>query len=399
MTKQKNSYILLLIGMAFVVISYCITSNTLGTQYGTIFQFSKFVTFGLFMGFECIDIARNRRHLSISEIDVILLGMVFWNCLILLINGGFDLVAFVDIALWPLVFIQSEKWGKNGGHFDLISKPLVFILFGVIMFSIPNLVTHYMGMDRAGYAVGATLTTVTLSPIILSLKNDRIKKVLIISVAVVALVSLKRSAFICTILTFVSYYLSDSYIAQKKDRVNKIIKYTFICIIIGVAMYLIIQKMNTNVFERIMNISEDEGSGRIDIWESVIEGFKESPLLKKLFGHGYHSVAILRGRGQLAHNDFLEILYDYGVIGLSFAVLFVLKLLRRLIWLWKAKSSLFPVYLSAIIVLFVFSMISYLMVQSLRILFLIAFFGVVDYEVKSTVSKSKRKRPVIKIQA
>lgn len=267
------------------------------------------------------------------------------------------------------------------------------------MFSIPNLVTHYMGMDRAGYAVGATLTTVTLSPIILSLKNDRIKKVLIISVAVVALVSLKRSAFICTILTFVSYYLSDSYIAQKKDRVNKIIKYTFICIIIGVAMYLIIQKMNTNVFERIMNISEDEGSGRIDIWESVIEGFKESPLLKKLFGHGYHSVAILRGRGQLAHNDFLEILYDYGVIGLSFAVLFVLKLLRRLIWLWKAKSSLFPVYLSAIIVLFVFSMISYLMVQSLRILFLIAFFGVVDYEVKSTVSKSKRKRPVIKIQA
>ena len=384
MLKSKQLYVVLLFGIAFIAITYCISSNTLGTQYGNIYQFSKLLAFYLVLTFGFYDVVKNRGRISVFDVDVILVLMVIWCCLIAYIRGGSNISVFVDIALWPLVFMYSERWGKRGVSYDSIRNPMICISFAIILFCIPNLATRYMGLDRAGYAVGATYSATMLIPILLCLKKDKLQRALIICIVLISLISTKRTGFISTVLALLGYSLSDAYISQKREKTNKILKITFLCIFSGVAFYLFTKTMNLDIFERIRNVSEDQGSGRIEIWETVIEGFKSSPLSQKLFGHGYHSVTVLTGRGQLAHNDFLETLYDYGIVGVSFMLIFVLKLLHRLKKLRRAKSTLLPVYLSAMILFIMFSMFSYLMVQSLRILFLVAFLGAADPAVKAT---------------
>ena len=383
MIKKKNLYIVLLVGIAFVAISYCMTANALGRRYGSIYQLSKLILFCFILGFGSLDVGRNCRHLSISGVDVILAGMVLWNCLITYVNGGLNVTTFIDIALWPLVFICSEKWGKEIIFSDSIRKPLICISFAVIAFSIPNLFTRYTGLDRAGYAVGAVYSVLMLLPFLLTLKKDNLQKVLIAGVVLVALVSSKRTALLSTVLALVCYFLFDAIISNKRERAKKILKMIGLCIFLGAVMYLVIQKLNLDILDRLNSITEDGGSGRDEIWESVIWGFENSPLSQKLFGHGYHSVAALRGRGQLAHNDYLEILYDYGVVGIFFTMMFVLTLLCRLLKLWKVKSPLFPVYIASMILFIIFSVASYFMVQSLRNMFLIAFLGAIDPAVKS----------------
>ena len=65
-------------------------------------------------------------------------------------------------------------------------------------------------------------------------------------------------------------------------------------------------------------------NGRSAIWENVLEAFNASTLSEKLIGHGYHAFRFYKYsgymyilNGNLAHNDYLNTLYDYGIIGVA----------------------------------------------------------------------------------
>ena len=69
-----------------------------------------------------------------------------------------------------------------------------------------------------------------------------------------------------------------------------------------------------NVTNRFEAMNEDEGNGRLDIYSDVFVQYLDSDLFSQLFGHGYNMVSVVL-KGPSAHNDFLEVLYDYGIIG------------------------------------------------------------------------------------
>lgn len=392
MLKRKNLYNNMLIGIAFIAIAYCMTANTLGKQYGSIYQFSKVLLFAYIMVTSFLGIGKAHRSLRVALIDILLLVMILWNSFITYENGYLNLTAFVDIALWPLVFICAKKWGSNIIFTERNRKVLLCVSFVTIAFAVPNLITRYTGVDKGGYAVGATYSAVLLLPLILTLKNDKFKKMVLVGIALVVLISTKRTAFISVILAMVGYYLCDAYVSKQRDKGKKILKMILMFLAVSVVVYFVIQRLNLNILDRLQNLTEDGGSGRDEIWSSVIAGFKESSVIQKITGHGYHSVTSLMGKALLAHNDYLEILYDYGLVGIGLVLLFVLTLIRRLFKLWRLRSKLLPSYFAAMVLFLMFSGFSYLMVQSLRILFLIAFFGAVDPLIKIQGRKQRYER-------
>ncbi|MFA6571853.1 MAG: hypothetical protein WCT77_11535, partial [Bacteroidota bacterium] len=64
------------------------------------------------------------------------------------------------------------------------------------------------------------------------------------------------------------------------------------------------------------------GSYRTLIWGNIFKGFFALPVSSQLFGSGYEYSKVL-SNGMLAHNEFIGLLSDYGIVGVGLVVLII----------------------------------------------------------------------------
>lgn len=114
------------------------------------------------------------------------------------------------------------------------------------------------------------------------------------------------------------------------------------------------------------------GSGRTEIWGRVFELFRNSSAAELMVGRGFSAAGACLGIG--AHNDFMEILLDYGIIGLSLYLWFWYQLIlnRRC---YQSTVGRF-IYDSSIIIFWVFSMVSAVINSQIQLLGLCFFWGI-----------------------
>ena len=109
--------------------------------------------------------------------------------------------------------------------------------------------------------------------------------------------------------------------------------------------------MKLDIVERLNEMLNGDTNGRSAIWENVLEAFNASTLSEKLIGHGYHAFRFYKYsgymyilNGNLAHNDYLNTLYDYGIIGVTVYVSFLLSMIKELLLLIKRKRNSTSIY-------------------------------------------------------
>src|SRR5690554_2205892 len=126
----------------------------------------------------------------------------------------------------------------------------------------------------------------------------------------------KRGALIVALmgcLVFVYYLLSS---VEPKKRVQ-----SFLVALVGIgllSMYVYdFYISNEFLINRMQKIS-DSGSGRDFIYLNLLNNWYESnSIINYLFGFGFVSTIKYSGSGLLAHNDWLELLTNFGLIGVS----------------------------------------------------------------------------------
>ena len=121
------------------------------------------------------------------------------------------------------------------------------------------------------------------------------------------------------------------------------------------------------IFERFSRLSTDGGSGRDVIWNIVLQAYKESNFMERLFGHGFQSVYYsLRpgGFSRFAHNSYIEYLYDYGIIGLAILLVFVMSMIVFTVKLMNRKSKYTPVMGLLLVITIFLGMFSYFFEES-----------------------------------
>lgn len=115
-----------------------------------------------------------------------------------------------------------------------------------------------------------------------------------------------------------------------------------------------------------------------------MENFRTSSFSGQLFGHGPRGVQQL-GMATAAHNDFLEVLYDYGILGLIVYLSIHVHLIRRTIRLKKTNNPLFWSFFTMYIIFFVMSMVSILIPQQRYLIYMAVYWGCLEgynYNVK-----------------
>lgn len=121
-----------------------------------------------------------------------------------------------------------------------------------------------------------------------------------------------------------------------------------------------IQNMEVSPLDRFEDTS---GSGRAEIYSSIIDGVNQSSFGALLYGHGFYATADLTKRsfgssfGSVAHNDWLEIAYDFGLVGLILYLSILFFLLKATIKSEKQASRLLLIILVIFLVRTNFSMV------------------------------------------
>lgn len=163
-------------------------------------------------------------------------------------------------------------------------------------------------------------------PLVFFLRSNIIKISLLAFYGFVILLATKRSIFMAYTLCIALYVFYILLFSNRNKTISNKSKY-FILLMLVIGAYIILSFGNDNLdylLKRFSNIEKDGGSGRDEVYATIINAFENSDLLQILIGHGYQSVVTTFDIG--AHNDLLEILYDYGILSVIIYIVFLAKL-------------------------------------------------------------------------
>lgn len=278
--------------------------------------------------------------------------IIYYTIIFCLKNKVTDFfVPWLNIALSLMVFISAVNIGKivradrlqlpiRIGMFCYFAFVVLFIysrIHGFTYFYAFEISTYYAQFQNSIYYVLFSL------PFCLCSENKYIKYASLVMAIVCVLMSFKMTSLLGIGASIYFYIRADSNINTQKYS-TKILRRVRLFFVIGlvavIAIYIVGQQYGVTVLDKIENSYTSGGSGRLEIYQQVIKKQIDSGSLEWMFGHGYDMVNEIIGIS--AHNDFLEILFDFGLVGFSLYIMFIVAIVKCINRLKLKKSRLYP---------------------------------------------------------
>ena len=335
-----------------------------------IYRYSVYILIGV----SICAIIINLKIKRISKLSVFLIMLISYELFITFACGvdGHTRDIITDILPWPLLWMIFYDYSRKN---DIPKSFYVVTVLGLIVcciLSVPNIQRHLVDYGRRGSVIFPIYFTFSFYTILLLLDiNKKVKVAFGVIVVMLLLFSTKRAGVAAVILGLTFYYVVQAHIASTlREKLKRYGVYLFL----GVAAFLIgsyvINKYEISIIDRFNDISTDGGSNRVFIWLDVMNHFDASNILEKIFGHGFHAVFYKvqpYGYQRMAHNSFLETLYDYGIVGLVFLFVLIFKLFKYFFEMIKSKYKYAPAMAYSIVPLLFLSLFSYFFEQTVVI--------------------------------
>jgi len=265
---------------------------------------------------------------SINYLIILFTVFVHFHFTLMLEN----IVSIIKIVYWLTGFVFFYLAIISGviktKHMEYFTVLAVLIYFFVVIrdFLNPNL---WKG-SKDFFVSNNAYHLLKLFPLVLLFQN-KLKNILILLIAIGIVFSFKRGALLAFTLSFI-YYYSHVFLKEKKGKVKKL----FLGVaIFSAGLYYFFQ--NISVFlkrtEDLENV-DSAGSGRGRMFRLIIEDMLVDNFepLKLIFGNGvYASKDFFQntiGHKIVAHSDFLEFFFDFGLIGLSIQIFFFYRVYK-----------------------------------------------------------------------
>lgn len=280
--------------------------------------------------------------------------------------------AYLMIPYFFLVFSVFYFSAENSIHGEKLIVATYIICLAINIWTI--IIYLFFEANRA-VASDIYYSLCMLPFVLVILKNSKIKNLLLILQFITVFLANKRTGLIGFIFGYIVYYLLMQ--NSKKSRVVAF-RNILILAVVGILFYNISyyfdQKLGLNIYYRLMRLSEDGGSGRETIYNLVWENYKNSSLFAKLFGHGLNTAGSVGGAGH-AHNDFLEVLYNFGITACICLILFYIALFGEASKMAKCRSPYAPAFTMSLVIGFLLSMFSYFLIYYTYVTCSMAFWG------------------------
>lgn len=257
------------------------------------------------------------------------------------IDNTSSILYFLLSFVVPWILLRSNEENSYVIVHDSCKFASIIMLLLIPIYFIIGIVSRGTGIhSHFAYIFPILICFVLTNP-----NKSKYSWILMIAGFVVVTISLKRGAFIGYVLAVVIYYTFGLLIVKQSlsKKVTSILGAIAIAVILVLVFDYFSQTDTVNMLSRLTQIREEGSSSRGLIFEATISAFKRLPLSQRIIGRGFNGVRNdmvfydLTGTFS-AHNDFLEILYDFGYIGIALYSLIILSVLKMIIRLFKNKD-------------------------------------------------------------
>lgn len=320
-------------------------------------------------------IPKRRHHFLTRRFSFLIIGTVvtllFGSSMRFSLGDFFLMINYFNLLLF-FSFIINCDFGEKTLSIINYCIPLVIILSVIYFVFYPRLLAvSAIGVVRLGYAY----ILLVLLPMVLLIKNKWIKLLLICTISVAIFLSNKRTGSAALVVGLFVYKIVGLHISRSSGKYLKII--LLLIVATCVAIFVMSEFQDNYLIHSYSTIQEDEGSGRKDVYESVIGMIDNSSVDKMLFGHGYLAVTKNTTSSLSAHDDFLEIIYDFGWPVFFIYIYFILGLIKYAVRLCKKKSILAKSFISSLFIFILLALFSGIYVIPQYMLSFALFWGIV----------------------
>lgn len=310
---------------------------------------------------------------SVSSSVKIALGLSSYMLLhALLIGENINVGVLAIFYFWSITFYITERNTLNSDDIGI----LAIIASVICNLMALDLITYYpliplldLEPEQHVAASNSVYYVMSSAAFIFLVPNNIIKLLFLILPCVAILIVGKSTALLAMALSICLYFYKQ--ITDPRNRWKSIlVAIVIICVVLFTDNELF------DIGETIGGFTDDVdsgGNGRIEIWTAVLREFSFSDFGSKLFGHGLNAINDLVGLS--GHNDFIEMLFDYGVLGLSLYLYLWWSLIQR-IKFFAPKSDTRMAYIISIAMYITASMFSNFIVTQIQMLFFVMFWGI-----------------------
>lgn len=309
--------------------------------------------------------------------------------IIVAIYNKTTLSLFLKSLAWPIIFEVTYIYTKRNSKAEIFFRKYFFLLATMGLFFM------FEKFIFSNFAGSSSLIFFFILPMPFLLRtNDRNKQYLLFfAMASMAILSSKRSIILAIAMFLLIWGLFNMI---KKKKVLQSICLLFI--LAGVILYsfhyfgFLSESRLVTKMEK-----EDITNGRERIYDITILMIDRSSYDHKILGNGHNAVKQDSPMDISAHNEWLEITYDYGFIATTLYMCLWIIMLYNWYRLYKAQSPYFIPYSLMICIWAVMSMVSQLILYVSYVLYLFMFLAYVEGQRdKAMYQKLRSKKSICK---
>ena len=258
------------LGFFVLLAAFCVRiyGYLFGTPNRFIFEFTM-LGVGVFALLSAIKLARLKNCAYNSLLNVSILFWI-WTCISSVVNVRNFSGLVYDLVMQSFWFLFLMFFTYYSGY--ALPKDMSFVKKGSAIFMVGMGLVYLLWLFFGGDTlVSGALNTVYYSllllPVVFVLRNKLIMISSTVIVFLAVIVSGKRTAFIALALALFIPMLFFS--GKRKHRLRRIILIIFLIVALFVAYYFITSVFEITLFDRLQELSDDAGSGRLEIYVRV----------------------------------------------------------------------------------------------------------------------------------
>ena len=308
--------------------------------------------------------------------DVWIHGVCFgWEiiALVVLFINNASIGHYPKVLAWPLFFESAYlivRWDYR--MIKSIRKAYYFVLLvGAYVFFSSMLLKQFSSQSNMIYFL------ILPVPIILLHCNSQWRIRILFLASFLALMSMKRSMILAIFLFWAIYGFKYLFGKGKKS-----LAIAMSVVFIGVAygtVNVVDKITDSGLSSRTVDYEKaDITNGREKIYTITWAMIEQSTKAQLILGHGHNAVRRDSPLEISAHNEYLEIIYDYGIIALTIYLGLWIYVIKQFLFHYRNNTIYFIPYALSICIFVVMSMVSQLVLYVSYFLYLVMFWGIVQ---------------------
>ena len=355
--KARFKWLIFLVGILSALRIYRNSFNYSSTQQGGIWNIITIV----FMFFALFHLARQRTQFAKP------IKILFVYSFLVIINGLISMQSLTISGIYYLLmipyFVYVTICFSTVGH-----KPenksiffVRFVFFGIWFLGMASIVGFRLGFLRYSMVADCYYVLCLLPLLLMYDSSHSVKLFGTICTGVLIAFSLKRVGFIAYILLLVLYYLFENNEKSVTKKLSTLFRIVVLFTLLYAGYLYLAKVFNLTLLERMARLSEDGGSGRDFFYRTIIDSYINSDLKSQIFGHGRDTLSNILVRNTVhssAHDDFLEVLYNYGLLPAILLFAYYISLIFEWLKMRKQQYPYSNIYIAGVCCSLIMSLFS-----------------------------------------